>query len=330
MSAIRFQALGFLALSCLVLGSTFVAIAALAMQPQLAASSVVHLELTPAGPQSFGVQAVPRVIGPSSRAGEQGDDHRPDFSASVMIDILPDLIPQTPKPLAAKFGVARVMQAPMGARAEIVAERLKTRLTPEMLKHFDLFLYVSKADRGPLAQRMYVFEKQPGDGLTLAYDWAASTGREQAETNARGRRVFTATPSGYYQLDPLRMYPHYHSTNWDQDMPSAMFFDWQRAGKRTGLAIHAASGDGIAKLGSRASAGCVHLAPENAAALYDLIRANYQGSVPRFAFDRETQTISNRGVFMRAPGGELKMAQGYRVLVMVEDYSGESVLEALL
>ena len=37
---------------------------------------------------------------------------------------------------------------------------LKTSLTPEMVQNFDLFIYVSKADRGPLAQRMYVFRKQ--------------------------------------------------------------------------------------------------------------------------------------------------------------------------
>ena len=37
-----------------------------------------------------------------------------------------------------------------------------------MLKNFDLFLYVSKAEKGPLAQRLYVFKKEqrrPDDGL---------------------------------------------------------------------------------------------------------------------------------------------------------------------
>jgi hypothetical protein len=40
-----------------------------------------------------------------------------------------------------------------------------------------------------------------------------------------------------------------------------MFFDWERAESQTGLAIHAAVRTDIAKLGGRASGGCVHLAP---------------------------------------------------------------------
>ena len=104
-------------------------------------------------------------------------------------------------------------------------------------------------------------------------------GREQDEIIARAAaRSFTATPAGFYELDPDRMYRRYHSYNWDQDMPNAMFFNWEREGVQTGLAIHAASGDDIARLGSRASAGCVHLSPENAATLFELIKADYRGA----------------------------------------------------
>jgi L,D-transpeptidase catalytic domain len=236
-----------------------------------------------------------------------------DFSAFATITLLPDLTPEVRKP----------------ARAELVAMRLKSELTPEMLRNFDLFLYVSKADRGPLAQRMIVFQKQVSGALKPAYDWAVSTGREQDEINIRGRRVITATPKGYYQLDPRRMYRDYRSASWDQDMPNAMFFNWERAGLQTGLAIHAAAGDDIAKLGQRASAGCVHLAPENAAMLYDLIRADYRGQVPRLAYNDDTQTMSNRGAFMRNRQGKLKMTDGYRVLVMIEDYDGADVVASL-
>jgi len=208
-------------------------------------------------------------------------------------------------------------------RAEAVLAHLTHRLTPDMVANFDLFLYVSKSASGPLAQRMYVFEKGKPDGLKLAYEWAASTGREKAEINARGRRVLTATPIGYYQLDPQRMYSRYRSASWDQDMPNSMFLDWERAGAQTGLAIHAAAPPDIAKLGSRASGGCVHLSPDHAATLYELIRTNYRGPVPRFAYDGETRTRSNRGDFMRDSGGALQMADGYRVLVVLEDYGGE-------
>jgi hypothetical protein len=228
-----------------------------------------------------------------------------DANALASVTLLPDLTP--PK-------------API--RSEIVRARLKERLAPDMLSHFGLFLYVSKSASGPLAQRMYVFRKQK-EGLKLAHEWTVSTGREKVEVNALGRSVITATPIGYYQLDPRRIYPRYRSASWDQDMGNTMFFDWERAGAQTGLAIHAATGADIAKLGSRASGGCVHLAPDNAAALYELIRENYRGSVPRFAYDQETRTSSNQGDFMRGHDGALKLRDGYRVLVVLEDYRGE-------
>lgn len=214
-------------------------------------------------------------------------------------------------------------------RATAVAMRLRARLTPEMLGNFDLFLYVSKAERGPLAQRMYVFRKTRSGELDLLYDWAASTGREQSEISPRGRHSFTSTPAGYYQLDPDRMYRAYRSYSWDQDMPHSLFFNWEREGVQTGLAIHAASGDSIAQLGRRASAGCVHLSPQNAALLYRMIRADYRGPVPRFAYNPGTRTMSNRGTFMHDAAGRLKMADGYRVLVDIEDYGGENIVASL-
>ncbi len=128
----------------------------------------------------------------------------------------------------------RRLQLPPSSTVEAVAQRLKAGLTPEMLENFDLFLYVSKADKGPVAQRMYVFEKRPSGELMLIHDWAASTGREQEEVSPRGARTFTGTPKGYYELDPGRMYRRYHSFSWDQAMPDAMFFNWEREGLETG------------------------------------------------------------------------------------------------
>jgi hypothetical protein len=60
--------------------------------------------------------------------------------------------------------------APSPAELVRVTQRLKDSLTSEMLQHFEMFLYVSKADRGPWAQRMYVFQKQPSGDLKLAYN----------------------------------------------------------------------------------------------------------------------------------------------------------------
>ena len=269
-----------------------------------------------------------------------GVTERPLTVMEAPIAITPDLpaipLPPDPPPVAGRGQALnrpqpRITPAPQNfaprdqsqpltreqARARA---RLMANLTPVMRQNFDLFLFVSKAKEGPLAQRMYVFRKE-GNALALVFDWAASTGRERQEVSPRGVRSFTGTPAGFYQFDPARMYTRYHSTSWDQPMPHAMFFNWQRAGIATGLAVHAADGDTIAQLGSRASAGCVHLAPENARTLFNLVRSEYRGQVPRFAIDAR-ETMSNQGRFSRNADGSLRMASGYKVLVNIEDYSG--------
>lgn len=241
--------------------------------------------------------------------------------------IAPDL-PQfreedVPAPVA---GDATAMQT---ARVVAVKARLEQSLTPDLRRNFDLFLFVSKAAKGPAAQRLYVFRKSADGALDLAYDWAASTGREGNETSPLGRHVFTATPAGFYQFDPARMYRHYISHAWNGEMPYAMFFNWEHAGAKTGLAIHGASDNTIAQLGKRASAGCVHISPEHAALLYRMIRADYRGSVPRFAYDASHETMSNRGALMRDADGHLEMTDGYRVLIDIEDFPGRSLVATL-
>jgi lipoprotein-anchoring transpeptidase ErfK/SrfK len=213
-------------------------------------------------------------------------------------------------------------------RATVTAQ-LSQNLTPEMLKNFDLFLYVSKAGRGPLAQRLYIFKKDSSGTLQMAYDWAASTGREEYEISPVGTHTKTDTPAGLYELDPSRMYRVYHSHAWDQSMPYAMFFNWETHGDQTGLAIHAAVGEDIGKLGSRASAGCVHISLGHAQLLYDMIRADYKGKVPRFAYDAKNQTMSNRGDMMRDDSGNLVMADGYKVLIDIEYLSGANMVASL-
>ena len=218
---------------------------------------------------------------------------------------------------------------PSAAEIMRVEERFKASLTSEMVDNFSLFLYVSKADSGPWAQRMYVFQKQANGDLNLLYNWPVSTGREQLELNPEGHKLMTDTPAGYYQLDAHRSYEHYTSSEWGQKMPYAMFFNWVKDGNQTGLAIHAADGDDVAKLGSRASAGCVHLSEDNARTLFAMIHSQYKGLAPRFAYDRRTGTMSNQGILMHDASGNLKMAEGYKVLVFIEDYGGQNVVAAL-
>ncbi|HVW72773.1 MAG TPA: L,D-transpeptidase [Rhizomicrobium sp.] len=279
------------------------------------------------------------MVPPTPRTIEAPEQKADAASAALPdgITILPDLPPLPTRAVKSEPHPAPAFHvpdppapdAPPPNRGQLVAAHLEAGLTPEMFRNFDLFLYVSKADTGPLSQRLYVFKKQRSGDLKLLYDWPASTGREQRETSPRGRRTVTATPAGYYELDPKRMYRSYRSYNWDQDMPHAMFFNWEREGLQTGLAIHAAVGRDIEKLGSRASAGCVHLSPENAEALFNLIHESYRGPVPRFAYDRDTRTMSNQGRFMHDRAGNLKMADGYRVLIRIENYGGGDVVAAL-
>jgi len=233
------------------------------------------------------------------------------------------LAPQAATPSAPDLAL------PAPAEIRHVMQRLKDNLTREMLSNFDLFLYISKADAGPLAQHMYVFRKDANGNLGMLYDWPVSTGRELIEYAPNGEREPSFTPKGYYELDPDRMYRHHFSGQWRQPMPYAMFFNWERDGLQTGLAIHGASGDDIASLGRRASAGCVRLAPEHAALLFNLIKTQYRGLAPRFAYDRRTATMSNDGLLMHDAQGRVQLADGYKVLVFIENYGGENVVAAV-
>jgi len=215
-----------------------------------------------------------------------------------------------------------------------IAERLHAKMPPDLYANFDLFLYVSKSTKGPLAQRMYVFaknrSKQNPDELTLLYHWPVSTGREGMEVDNRGVLTSTATPVGYYQLDPKRFFRKYTSSQWGKPMPNSMFFDWMVRGYQTGLAIHGVSDKHeLEALGERASGGCVHLSPESSAALFSLIQREYKGAVPRFAYNRQTKTVSNTGALSRDRRGDLRMANGYKALVVIENYGGEDLLSEL-
>jgi lipoprotein-anchoring transpeptidase ErfK/SrfK len=240
------------------------------------------------------------------------------------------LVPSQAAPAQAAANAPRPdLSAPSPAELARVMLRLKDNLTSEMLQNFSLFLYVSKSDSGPLAQRMYVFKKRGSGDLDLLYNWPVSTGRELVEFAPNGQRAPSFTPQGYYELDPDRMYKHHVSGQWHTPMPYAMFFNWQVGGLQTGLAIHSATGDDISLLGKRASAGCVRLAPENAALLFNLIRTQYKGLAPRFAMDRRTATMSNQGLLMHDAQGNVQMAEGYKVLVFIENFGGNNVVAAV-
>jgi lipoprotein-anchoring transpeptidase ErfK/SrfK len=239
----------------------------------------------------------------------------------------------TPPPAAVASAVTpsavtRDVIAPANASSEQIEpdieQRLRDNLSSEMLQNFGLFIYASKAEIGPWAQRMVVFQKA-GEELLPLYNWPVSTGRETVEANATGAQMATNTPAGYYELDPKRFYVDYRSTQWNEPMPYAMFFNWKDHGVQTGLAIHATTDDDVGLLGKRASAGCVRISLENAHTLFNLVQNNYKGPAPKFGYDKYAGTIMNNGLLLHGSEGELEMVPGYRVLVYIDEYGGENL-----
>jgi len=99
-------------------------------------------------------------------------------------------------------------------------------------------------------QRMEVYV----DGIRY-FNWAVSTGRSGYQT-----------PVGAYEPQRLEAMWHSRKYNW-APMPSSIFF-------HGGYAIHGT--DAIADLGQPASHGCVRLHPDNAAMLFELVRAHVE------------------------------------------------------
>jgi hypothetical protein len=103
------------------------------------------------------------------------------------------------------------------------------------------------------------------------YIWPVSTGRPGYDT-----------PDGTFKLN--RMDADHYSQEWDNaPMPHTMFFDLQ------GHAIHGFFD--VKHLGLAVSHGCVRLAPENAAVLFDLVKTEGMS---------ETKVI----IAGRTPGGD--------------------------
>lgn len=280
-------------------------------------------------------KVAPKRIAPSTLRPSIAETPKPDRQIASNARPNFTLVPQAarnaapPSVINAEPDAAPLDRPPSAAELIQIEQHFHNSLTKEMLANFELFLFVSKADHGSAAQRMYVFQKQGGSDLKLLYNWPVSTGRELDEIAPNGAHAPSITPAGYYELDAHRMYVDHFSNEWHQPMPYAMFFNWKNRGFETGLAIHGATGKDIALLGERASAGCIHLAPENSRVLFSLIKTNYKGLMPKFAYDKQTATMSNQGVLVHTSDGHVEMQDGYKVLVFIENYGGENVVAAL-
>ncbi|HAJ45310.1 MAG TPA: hypothetical protein DCL54_01865 [Alphaproteobacteria bacterium] len=210
-------------------------------------------------------------------------------------------------------------------RIDLAQGRMFEALPDEIESYFDLFMYVSKSDRQPMGQRMFIFERDTEGSLQPYAEWRVSTGREVPEM-WKGRRQVPSTPEGIYKLDPDRFYATYFSRLYDNaPMPHAMFFDLRHRGNPTGLAIHAAgSASKIARLGRRDSGGCIRLSPKNAKELFYKIKNTTAGMVPVFA---ETRGSTDRwGRAARDGRGQLVLEHGYKAVLMIEDFDGRGMI----
>jgi len=209
---------------------------------------------------------------------------------------------------------------------EPVEARLRAKVPEELFRYFDLYLYVSKSvkGKGEWAQRLFALEKQQDQNLKLLHQWPVSTGLEEPLRAPSGKMLGTNTPPGIFKLDRGRFYEDYRSRQWDSPMPFAMFFDWIRGGRVSGLAIHGTDDAGVKTLGERASHGCIRMHPDDAKTLFHLIQSKYRGLVPAFRVDPNNGTMSTAGLLKRDENGKVVMTRGYKVLVFIEDYGGPS------
>jgi hypothetical protein len=207
-----------------------------------------------------------------------------------------------------------------------VEARLRAKVPEELFRYFELYLYVSKATKGKgeWAQRLFALERQSDSNLKLVLQFPVSTGLEAPLKAPNGRMLGTDTPPGIFKLDRGRFYEDYRSRQWDAPMPFAMFFEWIRGGRVSGLAIHGTDEEGVKVLGERASHGCIRLDPKDARTLFQLIQSKYRGLVPAFRVDPDTKTMSTAGLLQRDESGKVVMTRGYKVLVFIEDYGGPS------
>jgi len=210
--------------------------------------------------------------------------------------------------------------AALAEQASRVAERVSAKVPAALAPYFDTFIYVSKAAGGPWGQHLFLFRKQEDGTLALDQSFPVSTGRERSE------QYFTATPTGLFELDVHRFFPMARSAKWnDAQMPWAMFLNYAYRTQMSGVALHAAIGrHELADIGHRASGGCVRLPLAKANELYHRFLAEERGQVPVFTFDAARGTTNTQGAVTYDDKGDIVLADGLRVLVIIDNFPGVS------
>lgn len=112
-------------------------------------------------------------------------------------------------------------------------------------------------------------------------------------------------------------------------MPYAMCFDWRPNGHATGLAIHGTSDENVPALGSPASPGCVRLSREHAQELFTLIQSRFRSPAPQLAYLNAREGMSSEGLLLHDQTGNLKMRDGYSVLVSIDDFAQDDIVASI-
>jgi lipoprotein-anchoring transpeptidase ErfK/SrfK len=263
--------------------------------------------------QSVRVSFHPEIAGNTIRLASEQANSALHFAFGGTQPVAPQ---KQPQPI--------VVPDPAQAVQADAADRLRSKIPSELYGYFDVYLYVSKAASGSLAQHLYMFHKDGANNLVFEQSFPVSTGRERHE------KYFTSTPTGLFELDPHRFERVHYSHTWNgAAMPYAMFLNATLKGTQTGIALHSASSH-VAQLGSRASGGCVRLPPEKAAELFERFQAEEHGMVPVFTYDASRRRTNGEGVMVRDAGGRPILTEGYRVLLFIEDYPGGPALVAVV
>ena len=125
-------------------------------------------------------------------------------------------------------------------------------------------IVINKAKAGAEAQTLKLFE----NGIEVM-KIKVSTGKEERVVSTSGRTYVSTTPNGFFR--PTKMYTDYLSYTWNAPMPNAVFFIG-------GIAIHATGTSNYAKLGTRASGGCVRTTLVDSKKIRELVMESGKGS----------------------------------------------------
>ena len=247
----------------------------------------------------------------------------PGAHASALTPSPPELRESGDDAKPTKLSRDRSSEEEISPAFSLAKNRILSAVPDQIERYFNVFMYVSKATDGALAQKMFVFHRVKRGRLVPYAEWQVSTGREAIEWD-NGREVDTKTPAGVFVLDPRRFHREYYAKNWNNaPMHHAMFLDLKTHGFGTGVAIHEAVGaDKVDRLGRRDSAGCIRLSPEHAKELFDKVHGTTRGRIPVIGVDARGSTDTS-GKIQRNKAGKPIFRNGYRALLIVEDYDGD-------